>query len=306
MLSRKIILLSLIAASTTLHAATEFPNGQVPAEIAAEFAGGGTLHQGLPDNFPPLTVPASLKLRVLGTNQRNQYTQTILLHSTLGVQALHEGLVAALEPQGWQELARSFIAVDPFGYLQLCHDVHGSMTLNMSRSGNATRLQVQRTVLPASVEQPACADQQADYAESAARYAFYEGLVPLLEVPDGTLRPAPIGIRGISASASGSSVRIQREGTIEVPGTTTAQIDAHFTAQLREQGWVKDSGGTGSVSAVSTWTRTVTPPGATSSEFAAVTLNVLELSEDSYAVSLVLRSPQASGSGALIVSPTRL
>jgi hypothetical protein len=310
MLSRKIILLSVFAttsaATTTLLAATEFPNGLVPAEIAVEFAGGGTLHQGLPDDFPPLTVPASLNLSVLGTNHRNQYTQMILLRSTLGVQQLHEGLVAALATQGWTELGRAIIGVDPYGFTQVCHDVHGTMTLNMSRSGDATRLEVQRTVWPEEVTVPSCAEQQAAYQERAARSAFFEGLMPILEMPEGAVRTPPfLGIRGVVGNYSAGSVRIERDGQMEVPDTTIAGINAHFSAQLLEQGWVLDSGSAGDVSAVSTWTRTVAPPG-TASERVFVTLDLLEFGNDRYTVTLTLRSVQADGGSDLIVSGTRI
>lgn len=295
---RKSILLSLFAC-TTLQAA-EFPNGLVPADVAAEFAGGGTLHPGLPDDFPQLMIPAALDLRVVGTHQRSQFQQTILLRSTLDPEELSDRLVAALTVQGWQELTPSAIAIGRAGYLQLCHDTHGSMTVSMTPSAAEalTRVQVQRSVYPVQFTPMPCADQLASSRETAARYAFFSNLVPVLEVPEGTLSPRPaIGIRGISGSFSGSNFRIEREGTIEVPETVLADVNAHFTEQLVEQGWENDSSAIGELSATSTWTRTVTPPGADSPEQPILTLTILpSSSEDLYGVVLVLRSLGSTGS----------
>lgn len=297
MFSRKIILLSLFAATTTLQAATEFPDGLVPADIAAEFAGGGTLHQGLPDDFPELLLPRGIDLRVLGSLQNNPYSQTILIRSSSSPAEIREGLLAMLAMQGWHDVGSSPVgAVDPV-YLQLCHDRHGTMTLTMRSNATGTQLQVRRIVYPQQVARPPCAQERARNQESTARYVYFNSLLPLLEVPDGTLSPLPgVGIRGISGSYSGSSVRIEREGTIEVPETSAAEVYENFAQQLTEQGWIVDSSATGIMSAASTWTRTATPPGATSPELVLLSLTVQGGSDDYYGVALVLRSPPGEGS----------
>lgn len=300
----KSILLSLCAC-TTLQAA-EFPNGMVPADIAAEFAGGGTLLQGLPDDFPPITLPPGLDLRVVGTHQRSQYQQTILLRSTHGIDDLKNRLLAAVTAQGWQELTSPTLSVGAEGYLQLCNDTYGSLTVRMSLSATdaLTHVQVQRTVYPVQVTLPSCAVQQASTEQSAARYEFLNSLAPVLEVPEGTLSPRPgIGIRGVSYS--GSNYRIDREGLIDVPGMTLRTVNAHFTEQLAAQGWVIDSDAVGESSAISTWTRTVTFPGADSPEQPILILTVLPGSgEDSYGIVLTLRSAPSSGTGLITDIPS--
>lgn len=297
MFSRKIILLSLFAATTTLQAATEFPDGLVPADIAAEFAGGGTLHQGLPDDFPDLLLPRGIDLRVLGSLQNNPYSQTILIRSSSSPAEIREGLLAMLAMQGWHDVGSSPLgSISPL-YLQLCHDLHGTMTLTMRSNATGTQLQVRRNVFPQQVARPPCAQERARNLESTARYVYFNSLLPLLEVPEGTLSPLPgRGIRGISGSYSGSSVRIEREGTIEVPETTAADVYEDFARQLTEQGWIVDSSATGIMSAASTWTRTVTPTGATSPELVLLSLTVQGGSGDYYGVALVLRSPPGEGS----------
>ncbi|HEY0963314.1 MAG TPA: hypothetical protein VGE69_13265 [Pseudomonadales bacterium] len=298
MFSRKIILLSLAVASTTLQAAEEFPNGLVPADVAAEFAGGGTLYRGLPDGFPDLVLPARLGLRLIGTHQRNPYSQTILIQSAAGPADLRETLLSMLQMQGWHDLGSAPIgAVDPV-FLQLCHDIHGTMTVTMRSNAAGTQLQVRRTVYPQQFTRMPCAEERARSQAASARYAYFGQLLPVLEVPDGTLAPQPsVGIRNISSSFSGDSVRMEREGSVSVPDTTAADVYEHFAEQLREQGWVADSSATGELTASSTWLKEVTVPGAAASERVVLTFNVFAATEDAYGVTLVLRSSSRNPGG---------
>lgn len=264
---RNIILLSLLGATTTLQAATEFPNGLVPADVVGEFA-GGTILSGLPDDFPALLLPPGLDLRLIGSMQRNEYSQQILLRSPLGREALNEALLAALTVQGWVDVSSSsLLGISGLLSLRLCHNQHGEMTLSGTPVSYGTRLQVSRNVYPPQFTRTPCSEQQAQMRANAARRSLYESLVPVLEVPEGTVATPPVGyFRDFSSSFSSNSVEIEREGSIQVPGTNATELFEHFAAQLL---------------------------------FAALT--VLRGSGDNYGVTLTLRSPPVEGSGIGIV-----
>lgn len=299
MLSRKIILLSLVTATTALQAATEFPNGLVPADIVAEFA-GGTILQGLPDDFPPLTVPAALDLRVIGSMQENAYSQTILLSSSLSREELAAGLRAALTGQGWLDTSVSPGGFPGLGLLRFCHDAHGDLSINGTPTDYGTRLRVSRTVMPAGYPGKACSVQREQIVENAARGNIYDALMPILEVPENTVNSPSDLISGSSSSRSATRVTIRRDGSIEVPNTSTAELHDHFAAQMLEQGWQEDSSDTSDRSAISVWRKALTDPLAIG-DTAFVVLTVLRGSEDFYAVMLTVRSMPVDGGTAGII-----
>lgn len=299
---QKFILLSAIASALPVQAATEFPEGLVPVEIVSELLGGGTLYRGLPDDFPPLLLPDDVDLYLLATHQRNSYSQSLLLRSNTERLVAHERLYAALTAQGWLDVSTSPFGISGLSLMRLCHDQYGDMTINISTAGSGSRLEVSRTVLPAGYVGMSCAEQLARSQAGAARYALYESVMPLLEVPDNTIETIPTPfLRGFSSGISGSRVEITRDGSIEVPDTNAAELYTHFAAQMQEQGWEADSSDSGNASASSVWTRSIVPDGSNEAERVLLTLTVLQGTGDYYEVSLSLRSP-AEGGGAGIGS----
>jgi hypothetical protein len=297
---RRFVLLLGLAGSTSLHAATEFTNGLVPMDVVREFA-GGTVIKGLPDGFPALLLPEGLDLQLIGSLERDAWSQTILLRSSLSREAVRERLHAALTVQGWTDLG-STLPIAAQYILNLCHGQHGLMSINTNTASNGSRIQVTRSFHPAQLR-TSCSEQQNRNRETATLYSFYSSQMPVLEVPAGTVNtPGPAILRGGSSSFSTDYAEIDRDGSIEVPGTTAAAVHAHFSTQMQAQGWALDSSDTGERSASSVWTRTLTPPGATASADMFVTLTVLRGTGNFYGVRLRLQTPPAGSTGLGIIN----
>jgi len=213
---------------------------------------------------------------------------------------VREQLLAALTTQGWVNLSSPF-GISGLSMLRLCHDQHGDMTVNATPATDGSRLQVTRTILPAQFTRPSCAEQQADSVRTAELYGFYNSLLPVLELPPGTVNAPPSGFfnRGSSSSFSSNYLEIVRDNTIKVPDTNAGEIFAGFAAQMRAQGWEADSSDAGEISASSVWTREVTPPGATAAMQLFATLSVLRGIDDLYGITLTLRSAPNGSSGVI-------
>jgi hypothetical protein len=153
---RNVVLMLGLGAAASLHAATEFENGLVPAELVREFA-GGTVYKSLPDNFPAIPLPATVDLRLIGSMEQFS-SQRLLLRTSLGVDAIRAQLRTALLGAGWVDLS-----IDP-SPLSLCHDQHGSMQISTTDRGGDNRVHVSRSFWPLSIPRPGtqtCAEQLA-------------------------------------------------------------------------------------------------------------------------------------------------
>lgn len=299
---RNLVLLAGLGTSPVLQAATEFDQGLAPVELVREFT-GGTLYKSLPDNFPLISLPADLDLRLIGSVDQFS-NQRLLLRSSLGAEPLRERLRTALLAAGWVELGANV----PTSSLSLCHDQHGSLQIRTSTVGSESRVHVSRSFWPLPLPQPnaqTCAQQEAAQSSSSSWHAFYLEQLPVLEVPAQTTTPAlplrPFASLSSSSGSAGISIDIEREGIIEVPDTTSALLFEHFAAQMTAQGWRKDSAGTGAKSATSVWYKTVAAPEFAGAEVAAIEFNgMLSLQNtagNSYRVQLRLQALSATAAG---------
>jgi hypothetical protein len=248
-------LLSAIGLSFSLQAATEFPNGLAPIELLQEFS-GGNVYRSLPDNFPTVPLPAGLGLSVIGSLERGSSQQQVLLRNAGTGEAVLAALLTAYSAAGWIDLPHDLNS------LNLCHDQLGQMTIRSSDAiAGEHRLYVTRTRLPPGYPYPGgltCEQQQS--GSSTAIFTWIMTLMPVLEVPEGTMAPGfPVApfTRLSSFFGNGSTgFDASQEGAIEVPDTTLAELHEHFVLQLEEQGWVADSNASGTRSSSSVWYKT--------------------------------------------------
>jgi len=289
MLARKLVLLASLALSTQLHAATEFPGGVVPMDIVREFS-GATLYQGLPDDFPPISLPPGLDLRLVASTSEN-YSQKVVLRTSLSRDALYEQLRSALPAQGWLDISLSYL-------LRFCHDQYGtlSVSVNTSSSGG-NRVEVTRSSYPVPLT---CSEQQAQAEANAAWSSFYTARFPVLEAPPEALttNPSPYILRSGSSSSSGRRIDMNNGGSIEVPDTSVADLHEYFALQMQDQGWQMDSSANGERGATSVWIMSADAPELSSEAVdMLVTLSVVHGTGDAYGISIKLQSPPDAGSG---------
>jgi hypothetical protein len=292
MLFRKLILLAGLTLATELHAATEFPGGLVPMDVVREFA-GGTLYRSLPDGFPPISLPPGIDLRLLGSTSEN-YSQKVVLRTTLSREALYEQLRTVLTAQGWHDVGSSTF----YSLLRFCHDQYGSLyaTVNSS-SGGGNRVDVTRSSFPSS---STCSEQQAQIAASTAWSDFYNARFPVLEVPAETITtsPSPYILRSGSSSGSAGRIEINRDGNIKVPLASAATVHEHFARQMASQGWKMDSSAAGERSATSVWIKTAAAPGLSNDLVEMlVTLAVVRGATDVYGIDVRFQSPPTESNG---------
>lgn len=180
------------------------------------------------------------------------------------------------------------------------------LQIGTSGQSGAQRLRVLRTSGVSAVDPtPTC---QPPGSQSSANWQTYLiGLMPVLAVPPPTIPATPglIARPFVSMSSSSSngsiSVEMNHDGLIEVPDINIAGLYAHFAARLDEQGWRKDSEGSGTRSATAVWYRTVAPPATaaagTTDTALTGTLTILHTSGNHYRVQFKLQATLA-GQGA--------
>ncbi len=289
---RHFLFAAALVSAAPLHAATEFPGGLVPMDVVREFT-GGTLYASLPDGFPPVSVPAGLDLRLLGSTS-DTYGQKVVLRTALSREELFDALRPALLAQGWVDVSSTTSTI--VYQLRVCHDEYGTLYISVnSANAGGNRVDVNRSTFPTSTT---CLEQQAQAETNDAWSAFYTAHIPVLEVPPETVDTMlpPILHMG-SSSSSGGRISITRDGNIEVPGTTAVELLAHFAQQMNEQGWTLDSSSEGERSASSVWIRSDTAPElATEPVEMLTTLTVLSGSDEVYTINLRFQSrPDAGG-----------
>lgn len=138
MTMRRIALLATLAsataftiATTATHAATEFADGLIPAELVDHITGNANARyfSDIPTGFPlPATLPQGLQLRLLGSMQ-----QTPLLRLYLDSQQSYEqvlgGLRQAYAAAGWVDVSNDALMGRT---LTLCHDTLGELHITTS------------------------------------------------------------------------------------------------------------------------------------------------------------------------------
>jgi hypothetical protein len=304
MFLRNIITISVITLSPCLLAATEFPNGVIPAEIANEFS-SGKIYSSLPDNFPAPVLPAGTQLFVLGSVD-NGFGQEVLLGTPLSGGEVRDILKAGYAQNGWIDLSRSS------NILQLCHDVHGSLTFQLRPPiGAENRIQVQRSQRMFAMETGTTCAQELDYQNGGpARTPFqvFRESIPMLEMPAGTVNPGPLLPGGISSTgSSGSSYfRSQLDRGAAIPDYSLEELQQFLGQQMTEDGWALDGDFVGSKSASSVWFKTVEvpvpdhdvtgiPAGIVTTLLLTAEMTLLDQGEDAYLISLRVTQGDPSG-----------
>jgi hypothetical protein len=256
------------------------PTGATAAaldDVVTEFL-GGTVQTGLPTGFPVVAVPAGLQLRVVGTLAVSGVEQVLL--ETPDTRAASTALRSAYVAAGWTDLSTSSIVV------LLCHATHGSLQI-MPSSRVPGRLRVLRSHDNIFAGDPVLGSADCGrpaQSSSNAWSAWFLEQLPVLSVPPQT---RPVSTSMVTSSRVPSLVTIRatppygaleltvsavQKNVIEVPNIDIAGLDAHFSARLREQGWTRDSGGSGQRSATSVWYRSATMTEGTATEGKEVVL----------------------------------
>ena len=254
----------------------------VPADLARYLAGGGRMTPELPADFPALTLPEGLS--VMGAFDQGRRQLVLLRSLTSGIEA-QQAIVADLVARGWIDMtdtrdrAYGFIvpAVNPVP-ASLCHDELGNLQVR-GEDGVENRVYLTRTGDARGPDELSCEEMLA--ARLAGRPPFPRReldsnpfrFLPTLASP--SLEPDPgqvplnqpdLGIRGVPFDVLGSSIARVRLGTATgmshesellayAPDYSPAELDEHYAAQLREQGWTRDSGWGGEDQAISNWVR---------------------------------------------------
>ena len=256
----------------------------VPADLARYFAGGGRMTPELPADFPALTLPEGLS--VMGAFERDR-RQLVLLRSLPSGIAAQQAIVEDLVARGWVDMtdtrdrAYGFIvpAVNPVP-ASLCHDELGNLQVS-GEDGVENRVYLTRTGDARGPDELGCAELLAARLEGRPPFPRREPdtnpfrFLPTL-APPGLERPAEeqplntpvIGIRGVPPNAPGAPYGVMRsrlsfrdassfesEMLAYAPDYNPGELDEHYAAQLREQGWTRDSGWGGEAQAISNWVR---------------------------------------------------
>ncbi|MES2623985.1 MAG: hypothetical protein V4628_01780 [Pseudomonadota bacterium] len=297
MFIRTLTLISGLAFSLGLNAATEFENGLVPLELARDLnGGGGRFYKTLPDNFPLVALPAGIGLTVIGSIDRGTSQAILLRNAGTGADAT-AALLAAYTAHGWIN-----IATGP--RLTLCHDQQGIMDISSSDAiPGEHRVYVQRSFYPIYVIGVSmnCAQQLA-YSQNGGPNAalnFIRGLLPTLALED-VERPyvlPSIRISGVMLDNFSASTNARAT----LPDATVAELHEGFIQQLEAQGWRIDSGDAGEFSATAVAFKTVPSPATETTPAKDVDLTgfltVLNTEDDKYLIQFALQSGDGGSFG---------
>ena len=308
--ARSLVLLSSLGLALTSSAATEFEDGLVPIELAQEFI-GGQLYSSLPDGFPVPEMPHDSGLRILGSLDRGQLNQQVVLHNSGTWESARDTLRTAYQATGWLDIgpedSPSTIIGAAANALSLCHDELGFLDFLPTAED---RIRVNRNSLPPATRIGAldCAQlKELGQGQSGAiGFGFAMELMPVLELPEGALSGgfpgmAFAGVSRASIGGNGLNFRIDRDGTVVVPNSSVSMLYQHFSAQLETQGWARDSGALGAVSSSSIWLKTTQTPEAPGSTVVDLDLtgimSILHVEDEQYDVLFRLIS---HGDGSLL------
>jgi hypothetical protein len=300
---RNIALISSLAFSSALFAATEFPNDLVPADIAEKFS-QGKIYSSLPDGFPVPILPAGTNLYVLGSVD-HVVSQRLLLGTTLTGNELRELLKAGYAPGGWLDLSRFPDSLD------LCHDTLGRLSFRMDTpAGNENRVLATRSsAIAMSPESMSCAEQLAyqNGGPPTTPYAVFQDEVPQLKVPLETTNSGPtLPFGSVSSSSGASGVYYEREqdSTLTIPDYSLAELHEHFAQQLMEEGWQQDTDSIGVRSTTAVWFKSVmVSPSSVAGRVINMTavMTLLETLPDTYRVVFTVHSGNRAGSGIISI-----
>jgi hypothetical protein len=228
------------------QAATTFPDGMIPVELAQEFSTYGEIYSSLPDNFPLANLKLDVDLQVIGSVLPSDFSSQVLLRSNSSADAIAMDLAPALLDSGWMVMNSSTTPGSRFA--TLCHAQLGDLGLiARDRPEGGSRLSVRLTH-----RETDCDAEKARLEQSSALRELLNARFPRLTLPSGA------GIPGLDLTEPGpatisSLYFIQRSGIAIAPNGDAAELYEHFAAQLREQGWSEDSGGSGALTASGFW-----------------------------------------------------
>lgn len=260
--SALVALLAALSLGAGLAHAQSFGDS-IPRELAEALLANQPAEEmsfgsGWPDGIPELPLPEGVT--VLGHLTQNRARVRLALGAEAPLGLRRQQILSALEENGYSLVTppprphpdqRGF--VDAVGYpdqmpVQLCSDQHGM--LHVGIAAQALVLTAQR--IPAQVD---CGEMRERFQHRGNPNRSTPGLgeyLPRLELPAGTSsRQSPFARLGIS-STSGQA-ETHGEATTEL---SLEQLHRHLVEQLPSQGWSADGEFTGSVQAVSSWTRT--------------------------------------------------
>jgi hypothetical protein len=310
MIKRALILVTGLTFSAVLNAATEFENGMVPIELARDGNAGGNFYSSLPDNFPLVALPTDTGLSVIGSVVRGSSQFVLLRNARSGAEA-RETLVAAYTAAGWINLAGAPRAT-------LCHDQHGIMEINTSDAvPGENRVYVYRSLYPVSGLGVSlnCAQLLANSqsGEPTAILNFIRGLLPVFELPEGTVGlPNVFPVEYISGGfgfpvGPASSFAAHQNYFIEIPDITMPELHEHFMQQLEEQGWAVDSNGIGEFSASSIGFNIAQSPATATNPAVELKLTgfmtLLNIEDDRYRVEFKLQAGNGNTPGIIGIDP---
>jgi hypothetical protein len=282
-------LLGLVGA---VQAATEFPQGLVPLELARELGGiDGQYYSSLPDNFPLANLDLDLNLQVIGSVQQGNAFSAVLLRSEASATDVANALAPALMNSGWVVLYSHTSQNERIA--QLCHNQLGDVTLSVHDEADGARLSVMLGYRSNLAPQRDCALEKSRQDAEAAKWDFLSQQIPVLELPSNALqlpRP-PVGITGVTSGSSG--VEMRRDTLAQLPDSSAAALYELLAAQMTEQGWSEDSGGDGDSTATGLWLRsaTMTPGAAAGLRYDLLSsLSVIDHGTDRYEIKVTLQS----------------
>jgi len=209
------------------------------------FAGKGQIEQRLP-SWLELSFDESFSL--IGSANFGS-SGTVALKTQIQPAAARSRLKDWLGQAGWENLADQQDDLTGFraprlrtdGYLMLCHQDHGTVTVSAQQRQNDTITWLRRSGSGNSCQQ-----------QKSMLNTITEGRtishLPALDLPDDIRNH-----RGSSSSSSGDSEEIS---TRFESNATPHDLLGHFADQLKQQGWTADTNWQGSVTAGSAWTKT--------------------------------------------------
>lgn len=264
-----LMILALMQAGLT-QAATEFEDN-VPEELVrvllnSGFAQDVGLYQDIMADFPAFVLPDSFT--VLGSLDQG-FVQRVILETENNREQAGIAIFDALSANGWLELPQPDMLQSTRGFVpsgrntptftrSLCHDDLGNINVSVQEKDDRNLVSLTRTNM-AMINgiQPNCRDQveqrtQGGMLGMGRMTGGVMAHLPTLEMPESEgVNMAPIGLM----QGGGSNSDWETRSNINIDWEIAALLE-FFVDQIEEQGWIPDSGWSGSIAAGGNWTKT--------------------------------------------------
>lgn len=244
---------ALLTLGTAVQAATEFPDGLVPAELVAELIGNpnAKFYTTLPDNYPLATLELGINLQLIGTAQPYPQSSRVLLRSEHSAAEVANVLAPALLDAGWKVVQTSGDHTNRTA--ELCHDEIGNLTLNARDAEDGSRLFATLFHVSAAPGQRECESEIGNRGSIIKLFEQMNAVFPVVELPGGQI--VARGLNGVGGPPY--HIELNREGIFEIENTSLLTLHGEIATQLEAAGWQEDTGSTGTSTASSVWIRTV-------------------------------------------------